>query len=403
MNAASLGVVQMPSPEKPRRKRGEGRIWLVGRIWWIQYYSRGRQVRESSHSENKAVAERLLRRRLGEVAAGVLPPPGSARVKYEELRDALQSEYRTNGRKSLETRADGSQYVPGVPELDKFFEGYRAVGITPDKIREFIIKRQNEGAANSTINRSLAALRRMFNLAAHDQRLRDVPYIQMLKEPPARCGFLEHDAYLRLREALPEYLKPIVATGYYTGMRRGEILNLKWDNVNLSDAAIRLDPGTTKNDEPRVIPLYGELLEILKAQRAKRDAECPACAFVFFNGGEPVLDFRKSWESACVRAGLGTFDAPETREGFSGLLFHDLRRSGVRNMVRAGIPQRVAMQISGHKTFEVFQRYNITSERDLQDAARMLDAYLSSRNGAKTGIPGVQANRDGDANPDVTD
>jgi hypothetical protein len=117
-----------------------------------------------------------------------------------------------------------------------------------------------------------------------------------------------------------------------------------------------------------------------------RDVECPDCPFVFFNGGKPVLDFRKSWEVACVKAGLGTFEGAEKREGFSGLLFHDLRRSGVRNMVRAGIPQRVAMQISGHKTFEVFQRYNITSERDLRDAARKLDDYLTSRNGANSGI-----------------
>jgi integrase len=129
--------------------------------------------------------------------------------------------YRSNGRKSLETRADGSQYVPGVPELDKFFEGYWAVDVTPDRIREFITKRQNDGAANSTINRSLAALRRMFNLAVHDQKLRDVPYIQLLKEPPARKGFLEHEAYQRLYLAAPEYLRPIVATGYYTDMRRG--------------------------------------------------------------------------------------------------------------------------------------------------------------------------------------
>jgi integrase len=182
----------------------------------------------------------------------------------------------------------------------------------------------------------------------------------------------------------------------------GEILGLTWENVNLLDAIIRLDSGTTKNDEPRVIPLFGELLEILKMQRTKRDADCPECRFVFFHCGNRVLDFRKSWEISCATAGLGAFADEKNREDYTGLLFHDLRRSGVRNMVRAGIPQRVAMQISGHKTFEIFQRYNITSERDLRDAARKLDAYLTSRNGAKTGITEVQTDSDADVKPAVT-
>ncbi len=362
-----------------RRKRGEGRIWKIGRMWWIQIYSRGRQIRESSHSDRKIVAERLLRQRLGEAAAGFLLPSHAARITYVELRDALYADYQANRKRSLLRRADGSTYVCGVPQLDHFFAHYKAVDITTDRIRAFINKRLAEDAPNSTINRSLALLRRMLHLAVQDGKLRDIPHFPMLKEPAARKGFLEYEQYIRLRQELPEHLRPILTIGFYTGMRLGEILGLLWENVSLLDAQVRLDPGSTKNDEPRTIPLVGELVEMLKIQRQKH----PASEFVFTHDGKPIGSFRKAWASACERAGL------------DGMLFHDLRRTGVRNLVRAGIPERVAMAISGHKTRAVFERYNIVSERDLKDAALKLEGYLSGQNGANSGQVAPQAAKEG--------
>jgi len=357
--------VESTIEEKLRRVRGDGRIWRRGRICWIQYYVNGRPVRESSHSDRKAVAERLLRQRLGEVAAGIALLPRAARVTYEQMRDALLADYAANQRRWL-TRA-GKLYE--VSALDQFFGGYRAVNISTDAIRAFIYKRQTEGATNGTINRPLALLRRMFNLAVQDRKLRDVPHVPMLKEAPPRKGFLEHADYQKLRQELPEHLRPILAVGYFTGMRLGEIRDLRWSNVSLDDAEIRLDPGTTKNDEPRTISLVTELLEMLKIAREKG----PDAEFVFTCDGQRVGSFYKAWKSACKRAGL------------AGLLFHDLRRTGLRNLVRAQVPERVAMKISGHKTRAVFERYNIVSGRDLKDAASKLEAYLAGQNGDKTG------------------
>src|SRR5712692_6230627 len=159
-----------------RRQRGEGRIWRRGRIWWIKYYVRGRPVCESSRSDRRAVAERLLRQRLGEAAAGIASPPRAARISYEQMRDALLADYAVNGRRWLRQGKDGRAYIIGVSHLDHFFSGYRAVNITTDTIRDFIGKRQAEGAANGTINRSIALLRRMFYLAMEDGKLRDVPH-----------------------------------------------------------------------------------------------------------------------------------------------------------------------------------------------------------------------------------
>jgi integrase len=125
-------------------------------------------------------------------------------------------------------------------------------------------------------------------------------------------------------------------------------------NLSFFDAEIRLDPGTTKTDEPRTVPLTGELLEMLKMERQKN----PAVELIFVRDDDRIRSFRKAWASACKRINL------------AGLLFHDLRPSGLRNLVRAGVPERVAMAISGHKTRSVFERYNIVSGRDLKEAAK---------------------------------
>lgn len=115
---------------------------------------------------------------------------------------------------------------------------------------------------------------------------------------------------------------------------------------------------------------------MLVEQKAVRDRLYPACEYVFSREGEPILDFRGAWDQACLEANLWIGDE---RTGKPSRLFHDLRRSGVRNLVRAGVPERIAMAISGHKTRSIFDRYNIVSESDLKVAAQKLEEFLSGR------------------------
>ena len=383
---------QEQEEKKTRRERGAGRIFKprhhgqVSAFWWIQYYSRGRQVRESAKSEKVAVAERLLRQRLGESAAGFLPPPNSERLKYDDLRASLISEYIVKGRKWLRTGKNGERYISHLTALDRFFEGYRVAAITPDRIRDFVRSQLSKGLKGATVNRSLALLRRMFRLAVREKKLRvdDVPYFQMFKESKPRQGFLEYNDFLKLRAELPEAIRPAVTMAFYTGMRVGEVLGLRWEDVSLLDAQVFL--GETKNGEPRTVPLSRELLELFKLERQKN----PDAEFVFTRHGKQIRDFRGVWRNACVNAELGRFvpvidpgTGKETSTRYEGLIFHDLRRTGVRNLDRAGVSRSVAMAISGHKSESIYRRYNIVSARDLQLATAKLESYLESENGAK--------------------
>jgi len=339
-----------------------GCIYRRGKNYWIKYYRNGKPYIESTHSDKKEVAKKLLSTREGEIAQGRLPGICFEKVIFRDLLDDYLTDFKINGRKSL-LRAEGVVRV-----LKEEFGAMKAVDIDTPAIKRYVGKRQAQDLTNATINRELAAIKRTFNLAFRctPPRVPHVPYIPMLKERNVRKGFIEQEAYLALREALPEYLKPVLTFAYFSGWRRSEILGLTWRQVNLRDGIVRLEPGDSKNEEGRTLYLEPELQEILEELYRKRRLRCP---YVFHLDGNRVGDFRKAWGTACSQIGI------------PGLLFHDLRRSAVRNMVRAGIPERVAMTVSGHKTRNIFDRYNITSQDDLREAAKKRHEFYAIQAG----------------------
>jgi integrase len=351
-----------------RRKNARGDI-----VWLVRVYigkdANGKAIikNETVHSPNRKDAEAAVRRILAERDKGQLIVN---RETVNSLLDDLLRDYRING-KDLEwaTRVCRKHLRP-------YFGAMRIDKVSTADIQKFIAKRQAEGAASGTINTSLALLRRAFNLGHQctPAKCGKVPYFPMLKLDNVRKGFFEDEEYRRLFEALPEDLRPILAFGYYTGCRKGEILSLRWSQVDLEQGMVRLEPGTTKNKQGRNIPLVPELLELLRIRRVIRDEHWPDCDHVFFRFGKPILQFKDAWAAACRKAGL--WDETTRRPT---RLFHDLRRSGVRNLIRSGVPEVVAMQISGHRTRSIFDRYNIVDERDLKDAAWKLSEFLGRK------------------------
>jgi integrase len=350
-------------------RRG-ARTWLVRVYTGLdetgkrQYYNK--TVNGTKHDAQDALNDLLRDRSLGHLTSQTENRTVTA------ILDDLVLDYKVNG-KSL----DWCRIVVDK-HLRPFFGEMALSKVTTDAVNRYIAARHDGGIQNGTINRELALLRRSFNLALRSTppKVTRVPFIPELKENAARQGYFEHTEYRQLRDALPAEIKPVIAFGYYTGCRKGEILPLEWPQVDLTERVIRLEPGATKNDEARVIPLCDELYQTLAMLKAERDLRWPESPWVFSREGRRILKFNAAWKTACRAAGLWTGDE---KTGRPSKLFHDLRRTAIRNMIRGGTPETIAMKVSGHKTRAVFDRYNIVSETDLKDAARRLSEYVRGK------------------------
>jgi integrase len=340
--------------------KGTGGLYLRGSIWWIRFSHRGVEYRESSESTSETVARKLLSARIKETGRrGKFLGPAEERLTFEDLAATITSDYAVNAFRSTR-RVEGA-----LKHLRAYFGLDRAVDITTDRVRAYVVKRREAGAASATVNRELAALKRAFAIAVKDERLSRAPHIEMLDESGnARQGFLEHAEFVALRDVLPEYLRDPITFLYLSGWRVSEMKSLEWKDVDADGGMIRLAPEKSKTKEGRTLPISGELAEVMARAHAARRLECAA---VFHHDGQPILDFRGSWAAGASKAGLGH------------LLVHDLRRCAIRNLVRAGVSDHVAMKLSGHKTRAIFDRYNITSEADLKAATERRDSYLSGR------------------------
>lgn len=344
-----------------------GELRQRGKIWWIRYYRDGRRYEESAKSGRKGDAIDLLRTREGAIANGAPMTSQIGRLTFDDAVADVVTDYRVNNKRTL---ADVERRIK--LHMRPYFRGRKMVGISTADVRAYVAHRQEAtrrpdgtekpGAANAQINRELAILKRAFRLATQANKLLVRPHIPMLKEDNVRQGFFEADAFEAMRKHLPDDVQGIATFAYLTGWRiQSEILPLTWAQIDRKAEIVRLEPGQTKNGRGRTLP-YGQLPElrsVIEAQWVVRESFKAAgriVPHVFHRDGEPMRRFRTAWTNACNAAGC------------PGKIPHDLRRTAVRNLVRAGVPEKTAMMITGHETRSVFDRYAITSEGDLQDA-----------------------------------
>ncbi len=331
--------------------------------WQISFYdAQGRRRRESFSTEAKA--RKALTRAIALRDSGKLDPR-EGRVKI----DTLAESYKTRAANSAPRSYRWIELVWRV-HLEPFFGGMLADRVTSDHLQSYIRERLAAGAATSTVNHELTVLKAMFNhgLKADPPKVNRVPrFPEKLREPNPRSGFLNDQQYAALSAKCKYgWLQALLAVAYTFGFRKGELLGLRVSQIDLKARTIHLLPGTTKNEQGRAVVMTDEVYKLVSD--CIKDKQSDGAVFTWANGKQ-VTDFRRTWRTLAKAAGM------------PGLIFHDLRRSAVRNMVRAGISKHVAKRISGHQTDSIFDRYDITDESDLAEAARKLEA----RNGHKMG------------------
>jgi integrase len=223
-------------------------------------------------------------------------------------------------------------------------------------------------AKPGTVTIELAALKRMFTLGMRAGKVVHRPYFPPLKLRNTRSGFFEEPELRAVLARLPDHLRPLVQFLHVTGWRVGEVKPLTWRQVDMQAGVVRLEPGTTKNDEGRTFPFsdHPVLNAIMRVQRERTTAlereGGRIIPLVFHRCGKPIRSFLDAWRRACKEAGV------------PGRIVHDLRRTAVRNLERAGVPRSVAMKLTGHKTESVYRRYAIVCEADLSQAVRRIAA-----------------------------
>ncbi len=345
--------------------RGDGRIFQRkgSERYWIAYYVDGREVRESA-GRTPAEARTLLRERQSQLHRDEYVGATHERLTVNALLDDLLAHLELKGAKSL------SSVRSHLKPVRAALGALQTKQLTAVRIEEYQAQRLAAGKARATVNREMQPLQQSLRLAQRQGRLGRVPYIALLREDNARQGFFERDEFERVVRQLPDPVDDIARFAFVAGWRKAEILRLRWEAVDRKAGEVRL--AVSKNGRGRVLPLEGPLREIIERRWTAREfttAEgiTALSDFVFHARGHAVVDFKRSWATACKLARV------------PGKLFHDLRRTAVRNMVRAGVPQSVAMEISGHRTLSMFLRYNITSEADKREAIRLLASGLLER------------------------
>jgi integrase len=349
-------------PKKPRR----GRVYLRGSTWWLDFSRNGRRYRqpiEDATSENEAWD--ALDKVRAEVREG--RRPDVERSRFEQLAERLTHHYEAQGARPR-SLARAKQALAHLA----YFNGTPAREIA-DNLDAYVVFRRKQGAKPATIRLELGVLGRMFRVARLPRP--ELPHVEVRN---VRQGFFEPAELQAVLGHLPPEVAAVTKFGAWTGWRKSEILGLQWKDVDLLRGLVHLPPGTTKNGQGRTYPVsaHPELARLLQEQRQVttdlEHAQGRIIPWVFHRAGAPIRDMDNAWKRAVRLARV------------PGRLFHDLRRTAVRDLERARVPRSVAMKLTGHLTESVFRRYAIVDEADLAEGVSKLTASRFGTSSAQT-------------------
>jgi integrase len=326
-----------------------------GRYWWIYGRVKGARLDSSLRTTVKAEAEAIAKekvRRALERAHGVRV---IRNVKFGELLAKYLEYCEQNNRPSTyRKKQDLARYV-----LDYFGDVSLSV-ITTERIEGFKAARRRK-LAPASVNREMALLKHALNLAVEWDYLEASPAarVKKFKEPPGRVRYLTRDEAAALIKACPANIRPIVLMALHTGMRRGEILSLDWEHVDLKRRQLRVVD--TKNNESRVVPINEILYNCVRALPVGRGK-------VFTSRrGRAYVTIRKGFEAAVKTAGI------------KGFTFHDLRHTFASWLAMEGVPLSTIGRLLGHKTPQMTMRYAHLAPEYLADVVELLTQNEHSR------------------------
>lgn len=337
--------------------RGDGRILKhpKSRFWHMALWIDGKEHRRSTHETDPKKALKKLRNWQSEVKSGDFAAQG-LKLTVGELLELVRLDYEKKRNRSAQNLKWLTKHL-----LAHFPANTRAKSITSSMVDTYIVARRGEGAADSTIRQEVHVLDRGYKLAVSKRMLASVarPVIENVSvgNSNARQGFV-------LREEVEKIAAELVAMKradyadfilflFHSTWRAEEARTLTWRDHDRQENGFRLRREQDKTKRGRIIPMAGELAEIIERRVGKRRLDCP---FVFHRNGQPIGDIRKSFDRACAKIGLGH------------RLLHDLRRSGIKHLRNAGVPEQTIMRLSGHRTNATFTRYSIITTDDLADA-----------------------------------
>ena len=393
---------------KRSRPRGTGSLFKREgcNTWTMQYYVDGRRIREKCETDDRDIAQRMLTRKLYQISQGELVEREARPARVQELWLDMVNEYKADGR--LRTVRDlGTPVikVPGQPAPDKMppqgrwthigpvFGQVQARRITSAMVTTYQQQRRDQGAKPASINREVGALKHCVRLAMERGKVQRVPMMRMLRENNTRTGFIEGEQHTALCTAARElWMRTFLELGFTYGWRHNELLKLTVGQVDLKHNTLRLEVGTTKNKDGRVVVMSDKvrtlLLECCQGKRAADRVLTRA-------NGRAVCDFRWTWRQLCVQCDLGTLTCRDCgasgtglgkckgcgsrkRFKYAGLIPHDLRRSAARQLRLAGVPESTMMATGGWRTRSTFIRYAIDSHSDQAAAIEKLQAYRAA-------------------------